>query len=110
MIRSVLAVHFLGNKAALKKILWQSLAVQFFVVRDQNEARELTCVDKPSRVRSAELFRLVGEGDVNDPGNVTRRGLNPDSVRSYHLQTKLLDNQHCRQTALVYACIYIVPE
>lgn len=39
-----------------------------------------TCVYEPPRCSFAELFGLVGQGDLDDPGNVSGRRLDPDGV------------------------------
>ena len=47
----------------------------------------VTCVNKTSRRSFTELFGLVGQRDLDDPGDVTGRSLDPDSMRGDQLQT-----------------------
>lgn len=46
----------------------------------------LTGVDKPPRSTFTELLGLVGQGDLDDSGNVPRRGLDADGVGRDQLQ------------------------
>lgn len=39
-----------------------------------------TCVDEAARRSFAELFGLVGEGDLHDPGDVSWGRLHPDGM------------------------------
>lgn len=45
-----------------------------------------TCVDEPTRRSFTELFGLVGQRDLDDPGDVTGRGLDPDGMRGDQLE------------------------
>lgn len=46
---------------------------------------DLTGVHEAARRSFAELFGLVGQRDLHDPGDVTRGGLDPDGVRGDQL-------------------------
>ena len=47
----------------------------------------VTCVNETSRRSFTELFGLVGQRDLDDPGDVTGRSLDPDSMRGDQLHT-----------------------
>lgn len=45
-----------------------------------------TCVYEPSWCAFAELFGLVRQSDLNDPGDVSGRRLHPDGMRRDQLE------------------------
>lgn len=59
----------------------------------------LTCVDEASRRPLTELFGLVGQRDLDDPGDVAGRSLDPDGVGGDQLtQTSIHESEGVSHT------------